>query len=152
MEKVKGFTLIELIIVIIILGILAAFAIPKYVSLDTEARKAVISGMAGSISAAAEAAHAAAVAQGVAAGGTITVAGKTIQLTNHYPDSNKALAASPGGIAELLNYNTNQITYTQGAASATFSYTGRAADCLVTYTLPVNDGEPAVVTSTDTGC
>lgn len=50
MKTQQGFTLIELVMVIVILGILAATAIPKFVDLSNEAELASLNGMAGTLS------------------------------------------------------------------------------------------------------
>jgi MSHA pilin protein MshA len=52
MNGQQGFTLIELVMVIVILGILSAVAVPKFVNLSDEANQAAVNGVAGSLSSA----------------------------------------------------------------------------------------------------
>ena len=56
-RKQKGFTLIELVMVIVILGILAAFALPRFADLGGDAREASIKGAQGAVKSASAIAH-----------------------------------------------------------------------------------------------
>lgn len=52
MNNQRGFTMIELVVVIVILGILAAVALPKFADLSTKAKSGALSNVAGSITSA----------------------------------------------------------------------------------------------------
>ena len=52
LENQKGFTLIELVLIIVILGVLAVIAIPKFVDISAEASTAALNGVAGGMSSA----------------------------------------------------------------------------------------------------
>ncbi len=78
MNKQSGFTLIELVMVIVILGVLAVTALPKFIDLKGDARQAAIASVAGSLSSAAAmnyAARKANVNNGVAVATCAAVAG-----------------------------------------------------------------------------
>lgn len=85
----NGFGLVELVVVIVILDVLAAFAIPRFVSLVSEARAASLEGMLGSLRAASTMAHShsQALVEERASTDPITIDGVSISMFNRYPDA-----------------------------------------------------------------
>ncbi len=151
-SKSRGFTLIELVVVITILGILAAFAVPKFVALDSQARTATISGLAGSVKSAASLARSLAMASGNPASVPMEGAAAPVTLLNNYPDSTAA------GIAAGVNSNNGAngdfpFRAGAGAGAATWTKNGAPtpATCSVSYTPAAVGSTPTVTTSTG-GC
>jgi MSHA pilin protein MshA len=142
--KPSGFTLIELVVVITILGILAAFAVPKFIALDSQARIATINGLAGSVKSAASLARGMSMATGNA--NVVTMEGSPVNLTNNYPDSTAA------GIPMAVNASTADFTYNPGAAQGVWSKVGAPGTCTVTYVPATAAGAAPVVTVNTAGC
>lgn len=161
----QGFTLIELVIVITIIAILAAIALPRYIALQSDARAAKLQAAAGSVKSAAALAKALCLTQTgtgsttfLMAGGCNVAAGATVGIKMDGQDVLTGFAyptAAAGGIQLAAQLSTTDYSVAFAGDVMTVQSLGATtpASCQFTYTwTPAANGAPTITTPVIGGC
>ena len=173
MKRQQGFTLIELVVVIIILGILAVTAAPKFINLQSDARASAIQGMKGAIQGANSLVYSKAAVAGkeTKATDTLDIAGTTattddVAIVYGYMDATKAAleagmdvkfdigtsSTATGSNDWIINADTTAKTATIWQRGAPADVASPAASCKIVYAAATNAGASPTITLTDNGC
>lgn len=146
MKKQGGFTLIELVVVIVILGILAITAAPKFLNLQSDARASSLQGLKGAMAGAAGIVYGKAAIEGVEQEkeGAISDGEKTINLVYGYP-----AATSEALGAVVVGLNTDwAVKVTDNVVTAGF-LGSKNEECVVIYKAAQNKNTPPEITAAD---
>jgi MSHA pilin protein MshA len=146
-SRSSGFTLVEAVVLASLVGIVTAFAVPRFTRLGSGVRASEVTALGAKLRHAAQAAHAQFLAPGAHLS-VITMGGKTVILKNGYPD------ATANGIRNAI-FDSDGFTACEGADSVTFIRADAPSgkQCSVTYHAAPEASSAATITDPDTsGC
>lgn len=126
MKQQAGFTIIELIVVIALLGILGAVALPRFINVTEDAHRASVQGVAGALASAVSLVRAQAIVENTASGNTLAIDGTNIIVN-----------------AQRAPVNTNGAVITNGSGATAVT----AAGCVNVWGAILQASAPSVATA-----
>ena len=148
MQKQSGFTLVELVVVIVILGLLAAAALPKFINVTNDAREASVNGVSGGLQSAVALARAQYVVNGINTATQVLMDGQAVATLDETTYGGRGGRPTCAGIRIAMDppqdYAITPAACTTATDVVTFTPPGGSATCQVQYN-PAAIGSPFTI-------